>query len=309
MLCEDAGSILDFVGVRKATKSCLYLVHFNLDSAMSSIVARSSSPRASYPEKTHSDRAMPSPLSAPPVAADDGLKAAKKQINQPLFQLQAIFPEWKEDDLLSVLEEAQGNVELAVARISEGIPLPIFIPASAHLERSGYAEQWGDVKHKRDKKAPTMVTDKRTPAGSPARGGFSPRGGRGGFSGSRGRGGHGGGRGGSGHHSFTNGHQAPSRGKQNNDFGKPITTATVLTTNDDARKDTKVAVPASVEGTADGLSDPATIASTETPGGTADPWGTTNTAPKACDPPKGAAAPTPRKVPGTTSMSWAQIAR
>ena len=63
---------------------------------------------------------MPSPLSAPPVAADDGLKTAKKQFNQPLSQLQAIFPEWKEDDLLSVLEEVQGDVELAVARISEG---------------------------------------------------------------------------------------------------------------------------------------------------------------------------------------------
>jgi len=87
---------------------------------MSSTVARSSSPRASYPAKTHSDRAMPSPLSALPVAADDGLKTAKKQFNQPLSQLQAIFPEWKEVDLLSVLEEVQGDVELAVARISEG---------------------------------------------------------------------------------------------------------------------------------------------------------------------------------------------
>jgi hypothetical protein len=67
---------------------------------------------------------MPSPLSALPVAADDGLKTAKKQFNQPLSQLQAIFPEWKEDDLLSVLEEVQGDVELAVARISEGILLP-----------------------------------------------------------------------------------------------------------------------------------------------------------------------------------------
>jgi len=63
---------------------------------------------------------MPPPHSALPVAADDGLKTAKKQFNQPLSQLQAIFPEWKEDDLLSVLEEVQGGVELAVARISEG---------------------------------------------------------------------------------------------------------------------------------------------------------------------------------------------
>lgn len=164
------------------------------------------------------------------------------------------------------------------------------------------------MKHKRDKKALTAATDKRTPAGSPARGSFNPRGGRGGFSGGRGRGGHGSGRGGSGHHNFTNGHQASSRGKQNHDFGKPTTTPTVLTTNGDAQKDTKAAAPASVEGTADGLSDPTTNASSETPGA-ADPWGTTSTAPKASDPPKGAAAPISRKVPSTTRMSWAQIAR
>jgi hypothetical protein len=57
-------------------------------------------------------------------------------------------------------------------------------------------------------------------------------------------------------------------------LGKPTTTATALTTNGDARKDTNAAAPASVEGAADGLSDPATNASTETPG-TAEPWGTT----------------------------------
>ena len=169
------------------------------------------------------------------------------------------------------------------------------------------------MKHKRDKKALTAATEKRTPAGSPSRNSFSPRGGRGGFSGGRGRGGHGGhggGRGGSGHHNFTNGHQAPSRGKQNYDLGKPSTPApaTALTTNGDTRKDPKAAAPASVEGTADGLSDPTTNASTETPGA-ADPLGTIGTAPKVCDPPKSAAAPPSRKMPGSTSMSWAQIAR
>lgn len=172
------------------------------------------------------------------------------------------------------------------------------------------------MKHKKDKKALTTATEKRTPAGTPARGGFSPRGGRGGFSGGRGRSGHGGGRGGSGHHNFTNGHQPSSRGKQNYDFGKPTITATALTTNGDTRKDTKAgtptsvegAAPTSVEGVADGLSDPATNAPTETPG-TAEPWATTGTAPKVSDPPKSAAAPPSRKLPGTTSMSWAQIAK
>jgi len=153
------------------------------------------------------------------------------------------------------------------------------------------------------------ATDKRTPAASPARGGFSPRGGRGGFSGGRGRGGgHGAGRGGSGHQNFTNGHQAHARGKQT-ESGKPSTTATALTTNDDARKDTNPTAPASVEGAADGLSHPTTNPPTETPG-TTDALSTTDTAPIAPNPPKVAAAPpTPRKVPGATNMSWAQIAK
>ncbi|KAG8830800.1 hypothetical protein FRC17_004220 [Serendipita sp. 399] len=65
------------------------------------------------------------------------LSKARIQFNEPLAQLQAIFPEWKEDDLLSLLEEVKGDVETAVARISEG-----------------HAEQWGSVKHKKDKKPP-----------------------------------------------------------------------------------------------------------------------------------------------------------
>jgi hypothetical protein len=154
------------------------------------------------------------------------------------------------------------------------------------------------------------ATDKRTPTASPQRGGFSPRGGRGGFSGSRGRGGgHGGGRGGSGHQNFTNGHQASLRGKQSHDSGKHTTTAAVSAVDGDARKDTNAVAPPSVEGTADGSNDPTIIASTETPG-TADALGTIDAAPKASDPPKGIAAPpATRKVPGSTGMSWAQIAK
>ena len=193
------------------------------------------------------------------------------------------------------------------------VATPHFIPTNSHLEYLGHAEQWGDVKHKKDKKAPTTATDKRTPAASPARGGWNLRGGRGGLSGGRGRGGaHGGGRGGSGHQNFTNGHQVSSRGKQSNDSGKHSTTATVLTTNGDAPKDTNVVAPVSVEGVADGLSYPThttSNTSAETPG-TTDPCGTTDTAPTTSDPPKSAASPpAPRKVPGATGMSWAQIAK
>jgi len=54
------------------------------------------------------------------AAAADGLNKAKAQFNEPIAQLQAIFSHWKEEDLISVLEEVKDDVELAVARISEG---------------------------------------------------------------------------------------------------------------------------------------------------------------------------------------------
>lgn len=55
------------------------------------------------------------------AAAAAGLNKARAQFNAPLSQLLAIFPDWKDDDLVSVLEEVRGDVELAVARISEGM--------------------------------------------------------------------------------------------------------------------------------------------------------------------------------------------
>jgi len=54
------------------------------------------------------------------AAAAVGLNKARAQFNEPIVQLQAIFPDWNEEDLISVLEEVRGDVELAVARISEG---------------------------------------------------------------------------------------------------------------------------------------------------------------------------------------------
>lgn len=63
--------------------------------------------------------------SQPGVSTNTGndssaLAKAKLQFNKPLGQLLAIFPDWKEEDLESVLEESKGDVEVAVARISDG---------------------------------------------------------------------------------------------------------------------------------------------------------------------------------------------
>jgi CUE domain len=60
------------------------------------------------------------------AAAAVGLNKARAQFNEPIVQLQAIFPDWKEEDLISVLEEVKGDVELAVARISEGAQISFF---------------------------------------------------------------------------------------------------------------------------------------------------------------------------------------
>lgn len=60
------------------------------------------------------------------TVAASALTKAHAQYNEPLAQLQAIFSDWKEDDLLSILEDTRGDVETAVARISEGSLLLVF---------------------------------------------------------------------------------------------------------------------------------------------------------------------------------------
>ncbi|KAJ1548076.1 hypothetical protein HK096_005672, partial [Nowakowskiella sp. JEL0078] len=108
-----------------------------------------------------------------------------------LSQLLQIFPDWSKQDLLTTLDEANGDLDLAVSRISEGL-----------------AQQWGDVtKQKRKPEKQKLKTevissshnslstpfDSRPPKrdfvdnGGRGRGGFAGRGGRGGRG--RGRGG------------------------------------------------------------------------------------------------------------------------
>ncbi|KAJ1561702.1 hypothetical protein HK096_003667, partial [Nowakowskiella sp. JEL0078] len=110
-----------------------------------------------------------------------------------LSQLVPIFQDWSKQDLLTTLDEANGDLDLAISRISEG-----------------WAQQWGDVtKQKRKPEKQKLKTevipsskessftsvDSRPPKherdfvayGGRGRGGFAGRGGRGGRG--RGRGG------------------------------------------------------------------------------------------------------------------------
>ncbi|KAI9000376.1 hypothetical protein DFJ74DRAFT_697572 [Hyaloraphidium curvatum] len=54
------------------------------------------------------------------AAADARIEALKAAHADGLAQLAEIFPEWTADDLVLVLDESRGDVDVAVSRISEG---------------------------------------------------------------------------------------------------------------------------------------------------------------------------------------------
>ncbi|KAM0788366.1 hypothetical protein ACM66B_001506 [Microbotryomycetes sp. NB124-2] len=111
---------------------------------------------------------------------DDSTKQAKQRFSKQLSQAKELFPDWSDEDLLSAIQEANGDAELAILRISEG-----------------HAQQWGAVTKKKTPKpsAPSSTHHPQSTTSTAGRGGFAGRG-RGGFE--SGRGGRGGGRGGRG---------------------------------------------------------------------------------------------------------------
>ncbi|KAK9446587.1 uncharacterized protein V1518DRAFT_140124 [Limtongia smithiae] len=106
-------------------------------------------------------------MSAP--SADDSAQKLKAKYAAGLLQLGELFPHWSEDDLLYLLADTQGDVAVAVARITEG-----------------HASQWGEVKKKTKERSKSKgpFTNSENPRSSAS----STRGrGRGGLE-SRGRG-------------------------------------------------------------------------------------------------------------------------
>ncbi|KAI9313814.1 hypothetical protein BX666DRAFT_1973864 [Dichotomocladium elegans] len=109
------------------------------------------------------------------------LKKIKQKYSSQLSSLRELFADWSDDDLLFVLKEVEGDLYLAIDRISEG-----------------HATQWGEVKSKKSKKegaqkaktsttpapstVPQTTTSYRSERPPPARGNNdrSRRGGRGG---------------------------------------------------------------------------------------------------------------------------------
>ncbi|KAL4810307.1 hypothetical protein BDV18DRAFT_150572 [Aspergillus unguis] len=113
---------------------------------------------------------------------DEGeLGQMKKKYSDTLPMLNELFPDWTDEDLVFALEDADGDLEQAIDRISEG-----------------NVSQWGEVKKKTaDRSRPKPKEVQSTPAepaapavrGGRGRGGFE---GRGRARGDRGRGGRGG---------------------------------------------------------------------------------------------------------------------
>jgi hypothetical protein len=60
------------------------------------------------------------PSSKKPKEESDHLKAMRQSFRRQLSSLKEMFPGWTEEDLLHTLIETEGDVELAVGRISEG---------------------------------------------------------------------------------------------------------------------------------------------------------------------------------------------
>ncbi|KAH8112110.1 hypothetical protein DFH11DRAFT_539278 [Phellopilus nigrolimitatus] len=237
-------------------------------------------------------------------------------------QLQEMFPMWTPQDLSSVIRDTNGDLELAVVRISEG-----------------HAEQWGSVTRKKEKRATGGAAQTKDTHGGSDRERGEPRGVRGGRGG--GRGARGGARGsGRGGHRETNGRHASSPAPQvhaqadsltTGAWGKeaPTSTEDVALSGDWGNANGSAsngAAPKSGDsGDASG-SAPAVEPTSTSDWGTIDTgtnaWGNGAAAAAAFPEPK-SQAPTPApvpvvkpvlkvpvsKVPATSKMSWAQIAK
>ncbi|KAL4866159.1 hypothetical protein BDV12DRAFT_173366 [Aspergillus spectabilis] len=117
-----------------------------------------------------------------PAFDDEGdLGQMKKKYSDTLPLLKELFPDWTDEDLVFALEDADGDLEQAIDRISEG-----------------NVSQWGEVKKKTTDrsrpKAKEVQSTPTEPAGTAVRGGRGRGGfeGRGRARGDRGRGGRGG---------------------------------------------------------------------------------------------------------------------
>ncbi|KAF9557835.1 hypothetical protein EC968_007417 [Mortierella alpina] len=101
----------------------------------------------------------------------EDLRQLRREHGNSLLTLKELFADWSEEDLLYAIQDAGGDVELAIVRISEG-----------------HAPQWGEVKGKKKTPKPKTTFEKQDFRSGSQRGGFADRGSRGrgdGFRGGR----------------------------------------------------------------------------------------------------------------------------
>lgn len=51
---------------------------------------------------------------------NNNLKTLRANFRQSISTLHELFPEWTQDDLSFVMDECQGDIDLAITRITEG---------------------------------------------------------------------------------------------------------------------------------------------------------------------------------------------
>lgn len=62
----------------------------------------------------------PSPRRTPNNKNTNDLKTLRNQYRASIPSLTELFPDYSQDDLLFVMDECQGDLDLAITRISEG---------------------------------------------------------------------------------------------------------------------------------------------------------------------------------------------
>jgi CUE domain len=60
------------------------------------------------------------PLTTSATTDSDETRALRRKYGDKLATLKELFPNWTEEDILSVLSDVNGSLEVAVGRISEG---------------------------------------------------------------------------------------------------------------------------------------------------------------------------------------------
>ncbi|KAJ3080468.1 RNAPII degradation factor [Quaeritorhiza haematococci] len=240
----------------------------------------------------------------PSSGLDESLAQAITHYRHELEKLKDVFGNsWSDADLVSILEEAGGDLDLAISRISEG-----------------HAEQWGEVKtsKKKDKQAKVSKgAQDGVPAvhgrggsrfqGEPRLQGPPGRGGRGG--GIAGRGGRGGGRGGrGGRGGSANGYNRPPRQQYLNGIqAQPTTTPDWPETAPEEAGEWGAATDSAADSktVTDALQSLSVEEAPKAPAA-AKAWGPKKEAVSQPAQPVAAAAPkTEKKAPGAPATSWA----